>query len=78
MATAPAYRREPETVPLAPGPDESRPLTHEEPTAEEIAAEAYAIYIAHGQADGRDIDDWLEAEQSLKARQAQRSTESGR
>jgi hypothetical protein len=39
------------------------------PTHAEIAAEAYAIYLANGSQDGRDIDDWLEAERRLNARQ---------
>jgi hypothetical protein len=38
------------------------------PTPEEIAAEAHAIYVARGSTDGRDLDDWLEAERALKAR----------
>jgi hypothetical protein len=38
------------------------------PTPEEIAAEAHAIYRARGSTDGRDLDDWLEAERALKAR----------
>ncbi len=40
---------------------------HEEPTFEQIAAEAYAIYMSHGQ-EGRDLDDWLEAERRLTQR----------
>src|SRR5690349_210024 len=35
--------------------------THEHPSAERIAAEAYAIYLAGGQRDGNDLEDWLEA-----------------
>jgi hypothetical protein len=38
------------------------------PSADEIAAEAYAIYIARGGDHGRDQDDWLEAERRLKGR----------
>jgi len=67
MATASAYRRELE--PQAPADQrEALALTHEEPTPEEIAAEAYAIYIAHGREDGRDLDHWLEAERALRSR----------
>lgn len=48
--------------------DPPMPLTHEEPTFEKIAAEAYAIYVANGAHHGRDLDDWLEAERRVAAR----------
>ena len=35
------------------------------PTPEEIAAEAYRIYMGRGANDGQDLDDWLEAERRL-------------
>jgi DUF2934 family protein len=38
------------------------------PTPEEIAMEAYYIYCERGCYDGRDMDDWLEAERRLSAR----------
>jgi hypothetical protein len=38
------------------------------PTANEIAAEAYKIYLARGGTHGQDQDDWLEAERRLSAR----------
>ena len=44
------------------------------PTPEEIAAEAYSIYRERGQADGNELDDWLEAERRLSTRRALRST----
>jgi hypothetical protein len=40
----------------------------ERPTLDEIAEEAYAIYMAHGSQDGFDIDHWLEAERRIAAR----------
>jgi len=43
-------------------------FTHEHPTDQEIAAEAYAIYIAGGRRDGFHLDDWLEAERRLRER----------
>jgi hypothetical protein len=42
------------------------------PTPDEIAAEAYNIYLARGAEDGRDQDDWLEAERRLSARRSSR------
>jgi hypothetical protein len=39
--------------------------SHVEPTFEEIAREAYAIYLANGSRDGHDLEDWLEAERRL-------------
>jgi Protein of unknown function (DUF2934) len=38
------------------------------PTYLEIAEAAYLLYLQRGGADGRDFDDWLEAERELKAR----------
>lgn len=38
------------------------------PSADEIAAEAYAIYLSRGSEDGRDQDDWYEAERRLQDR----------
>lgn len=35
------------------------------PTPEEIAIEAYKIYQGRGGEDGRDVDDWLEAQRRL-------------
>ncbi|MEW6159542.1 MAG: DUF2934 domain-containing protein [Verrucomicrobiota bacterium] len=37
------------------------------PTHEEIAAEAYNIYLSEGCIDGRDLDHWLQAEARLMA-----------
>ena len=38
------------------------------PTPDEIAAEAYAIYMARGGDHGRHEEDWLEAERRLAER----------
>jgi hypothetical protein len=32
---------------------------------QQIAARAYALYLARGAEDGHDLDDWLQAEQQL-------------
>jgi hypothetical protein len=40
------------------------------PTPDEIAAEAYSIYLARGSEHGQDQDDWLEAERRLKDRRS--------
>jgi hypothetical protein len=42
----------------------------EHPTYTEIAEAAYQRYLQRGSVDGRDFDDWLEAERELKARRA--------
>ena len=39
----------------------------EDPTYDEIAEAAYQRYLQRGAADGRDFDDWLEAERELAA-----------
>ena len=38
------------------------------PSYEEIAEAAYRRYLERGGQDGRDFDDWLEAERSLRSR----------
>jgi len=38
------------------------------PTYDEIAEAAYQRYLQRGGIDGRDFDDWLEAERELKSR----------
>jgi hypothetical protein len=40
-------------------------VSHERPTLEAIAKEAYAIYLANGAEDGHDMDHWLEAERRM-------------
>jgi hypothetical protein len=46
------------------------PAAAAEPTYEEIAARAYDLWIAHGRPEGRDHENWIEAEQQLRAEQA--------
>lgn len=36
------------------------------PTQQEIEARAYEIYLQRGKQDGRDLDDWLVAEEELQ------------
>lgn len=36
------------------------------PTYEEIAVRAYEIYIARGAQEGRDLEDWYQAENELR------------
>ena len=38
------------------------------PTFEQISEAAYHRYLQRGGQDGRDFDDWLEAERSLRSR----------
>ena len=38
------------------------------PTRDQIAEAAYLRYLSRGGSDGRDFDDWVAAEQELKAR----------
>ena len=39
-----------------------------EPTYAEIAQAAYERYLSRGGSDGRDLDDWIEAERELRER----------
>lgn len=54
--------------PALPLPSDFAPVAA--PTHEEIAQEAYAIYVERGCPDGRDEENWLEAEQMLLERRA--------
>ena len=36
-------------------------------TKDDVARRAYALFLARGQGEGRDVEDWLEAERQLKA-----------
>lgn len=38
------------------------------PSYEEIAEAAYRRYLSRGGSDGRDFDDWIEAERELRSR----------
>jgi hypothetical protein len=38
-----------------------------QPTHDEIAQQAYAIFLANGSQHGHDQDDWLQAEQLLRS-----------
>jgi hypothetical protein len=40
-------------------------MTYRQPTHQEIAARAYQIYLERGRGEGRDKDDWLQAEYEL-------------
>jgi hypothetical protein len=35
----------------------------------EVAARAFEIFLGHGASDGRDLDDWLQAERELNGAQ---------
>src|SRR5690349_11927580 len=43
-------------------------VTVTDPTYEEIAEAAYHRYLSRGGGDGRDFEDWIEAEKALKTR----------
>jgi hypothetical protein len=42
----------------------------DDPTYDEIAEAAYHRYLQRGGGDGRDFDDWVEAEKDLKSRRS--------
>lgn len=56
-------------APDAAAPHSVRPREAEalrdRPTLDEIAEEAYAIYLGNGARDGYAMDDWLEAERRI-------------
>lgn len=52
-----------------PGPETTEPnntqVTPPYPTHEEVQRRAYEIYLSQGGTDGRDLDNWLQAEREL-------------
>jgi hypothetical protein len=42
--------------------------SHYQPTYDDIAQKAYERYLERGGGDGRDFDDWIEAERELARR----------
>ena len=42
------------------------PVTQHFPTPEEVRHRAYEIHLLQGAADGRDLDNWLQAEGDLR------------
>jgi hypothetical protein len=52
------------------GQPQPRSQTWGLPTQEQIAAQAYQFYVDSGWQEGRDLENWLSAEQLLKERSA--------
>jgi hypothetical protein len=46
------------------------------PTSDEIQVRAYEIYLERGGTDGRDVEDWLQAERELQHSTTSKSRES--
>jgi len=40
---------------------------HRAITKDDVAQRAYELFLARGRAEGRDVEDWLEAERQLEA-----------
>jgi hypothetical protein len=60
-------KRAPSTRPRqATANEQLQPPAPVDPPDDAIAARAYELYLARGGADGRDLDDWLQAEQELR------------
>ena len=58
--------RSPATVrPTADARSKNRLLPEPPAAAQDIARRAYELYLASGCVDGRDVENWLEAEQEL-------------
>ena len=50
------------------------PMTNPTPTHDEIAAQAYQIYLREGCPEGRDLDHWLQSEVELRTRTNENAT----
>ncbi len=64
-ATAPRRAAASDPAPTA---NDKATIAQSQPSADEIAQEAYLRYLSRGGSDGQDFDDWLEAERELKKR----------
>jgi Protein of unknown function (DUF2934) len=66
-ATARTRTSAPPVISPAPRTTNQTTSSIAEPTPEEISIRAHAIYIKKGRPEGRDMENWLEAEAQLKA-----------
>jgi hypothetical protein len=41
-------------------------IRENEPTARDIERRAYGFYLLRGMADGKDVEDWIRAEEELR------------
>ena len=57
-------------IDTAPDRSGSAPDAPSEPSYDDIAQAAYQRYLSRGGSDGRDFDDWIEAERELARRNA--------
>ncbi|MDB6122085.1 MAG: hypothetical protein JWQ71_1078 [Pedosphaera sp.] len=79
--TSGASRTRPATPPvISSAPRTASPSTssNSNPTPEEISARAFEIYVRKGRLEGRDTENWLEAEAELKAEKHAASPSSSR
>jgi len=53
-----------------PTPPHIQPFQTHAELQEEVSRRAYELYEARGREDGRDVDDWLQAESELAQQQA--------
>lgn len=65
-ADPPTSHQEPAAAEVMEEAEKIYPETAAGPTREEIAAEAYAIYLGRGGEHGHDLEDWFEAERLLR------------
>lgn len=49
-------------------PNAFRGSVNAEPSIEEIRERAFEIYVERGQQPGREVEDWVQAEQELRQR----------
>jgi len=54
-----------ETMPATKG---AEPVIEAEPTVEQIRQRAYELYLFRGEKPGGELEDWLEAERELRAK----------
>lgn len=79
MAPAATEKRQPEPTPsnrprkAASSDAQAATTTSKPPTHDEIAARAFQVYVKKGRPEGRDTENWLEAESELHRERGIRS-----
>lgn len=58
------------TEPVESAADRGTASDGADPTYDEIAQAAYQRYLSRGATNGRDFDDWIEAERELRSRRS--------
>lgn len=66
-----ARTQTPRSKTMATATDRGRTIVPPAVTDADVARRAYEVYLARGQQDGHDVEDWLQAERELRGANGQ-------